>query len=117
LYGTRAVAFAVPVRAKITDVTAYSRHGEIAFAVPFNWPGGTAWVISWLGPGQHQPARVSGLIGSGTVHGKAWSATAYLGPWGTCIVLAGGAGPGGGCFPSLPKVTGAVTLNQGSTPI
>jgi hypothetical protein len=121
VYGTRAVAFAVPVRAEITDVTAYSRHGEIAFAVPFNWPGGTAWVISWLRPGQHQPARVSGLIGSGTVQGKAWSATAYLGPWGTCIALADSARPGAGCFPSAPTVAGVVTLNQdsldpGSTP-
>ena len=121
VYGTRAVAFAVPVRAEITDVTAYSRHGEIAFAVPFNWPGGTAWVISWLRPGQHQPARVSGLIGSGTVQGKAWSATAYLGPWGTCIALADSARPGAGCFQSAAGVAGVVTLNQdsldpGSTP-
>ena len=35
------------------------------------------------------PPQVSGLIGSGRVHGKAWSATAYLGPWGTCIGLDG----------------------------
>jgi hypothetical protein len=104
VYGTRAVAFAGPVRAEITEVTAYSRHGEIAFAVPFNWP-----------------ARVSGPIGSGTVQGKAWSATAYLGPRGTCIALADSARPGGGCFQSAPAVAGVVTLNQdsldpGSTP-
>jgi hypothetical protein len=116
VYGTRAVAFALPMTAEITEVAAYSQHGEIAFAVPFNWPGGTAWVISWLRPGQHQPARIAGLIGSGTVRGKAWSATAYLGPWGTCIALFGGAGPGGGCFPSTPAATGVVTLNQGTSP-
>jgi hypothetical protein len=116
VYGTRAVAFALPMGAEITEVAAYSRHGEIASAVPFDWPGGMALVISWLRPGQHQPARVSGLVASGTVHGKAWSATAYLGPWGTCITLAGGAGPGGGCFQSGPSLTGAVTLNQGATP-
>ena len=116
VYGTRAVAFALPMRAEITDVTAYSKHGEIAFAVPFNSPEGTAWVVSWLRPGQRQAARVSGLIASGTVHGKAWSATARLGPWGTCITLAGSAGTGGGCFQSGLALAGAVTLNQGCTP-
>jgi hypothetical protein len=116
VYGTRAVALALPIRAKITEVAAYSRHGEIAFAVPFNWPGGGAWVISWLQPGQVAAPRVSGVAGSGTVRGKAWSATAYLGPWGTCIGLDGGTGPGGSCFPSAPGVTGVVTLNQGRTP-
>jgi len=114
VYGTRAVAFALPMRAEITEVAAYSQHGEIAFAVPFDWPGGTAWIVSWLRPGQHQAARVSGLIGSGTVHGKAWSATAYLGPWGSCIVLAGASG--GGCFPSAPSLTAAIALNQGASP-
>jgi len=115
VYGTRAVAFALPMRAEITEVAAYSRHGEIAYAVPFTWPDGTAWVISWLRPGQHQPTRVSGLIASGMVHGKAWSATAHLGPWGTCITLGGDAGTGGGCFPSASSLIGAVTLNQGAT--
>jgi hypothetical protein len=115
-YGVRAVAFAAPVRAGITEVAAYSRHGEIGFAVPFNWPAGGAWVISWLRPGQAMAPRVSDVIGSGTAHGKAWSATAYIGPWGTCIGLDGGAAPGGGCFPSGPAVTGVLTLNQGRTP-
>ena len=116
VYGTRAVAFALPIRAKITEVVAYSRHDEIAFAVPFNWPGGGAWVISWLQPGQVAAPRVSGVIGSGTVHGKAWSATAYLGPWGACIALDEGKLPGGFCVPTVPAVTAVDTLNPGSTP-
>jgi hypothetical protein len=116
VYGTRAVAFAAPIRAEITEVTAYSRHGEIAFAVPFNWPGGTASVISWLRPGQVRAPRISGVIGSGTVHGQAWSATAYLGPWGTCIGLDGGAAPGGLCVPDVPAVTVVDTCNPGRTP-
>jgi len=116
VYGTRAVALALPIRAEITEVAAYSRRGEIAFAVPFNWPGGGTWVISWLRPGQVTAPRISGVIGSGTVHGKAWSATVYLGPWGTCIGLDGGTAPGGGCFPSAPVATGVITLNQGCTP-
>jgi hypothetical protein len=117
VYGTRAVALAVPLRAEITEVAAYSRHGEIAFAVPFNWPGGGAWVVSWLRPGQATAPRVSGVIGSGSVRGKAWSATAYLGPWGTCIALDGAAPQGGGlCVPGVPRVTVVDTLDPGGTP-
>jgi hypothetical protein len=116
VYGTRAVAFAMPMRATITEVAAYSQHGEIAFSVPFNWPGGMAWVISWLRPGQVTTPRVSGVIGSGKVHGKAWSATAYLGPWGTCIGLNGGTSPGGLCVQDLPAVSAVGTLDPGSTP-
>ena len=85
VYGVRAVAFAIPVGAGIAEVTAYSRHGEIAAAIPFNDPSGTADFGVWLKPGQHGLARASGRIGSGTFHGSAWSATAYLGPWGICV--------------------------------
>jgi hypothetical protein len=116
VYGTRAVAFAMPMGATITEVAAYSQHGEIAFSVPFNWPGGMAWVISWLRPGQVTAPRVSGVIGSGKVHGKAWSATAYLGPWGTCIGLNAGTPPGGLCVQDLPEVTAVGALDPGSTP-
>ena len=116
VYGTRAVAFAAPARAEITEVAAYSRHGEIAFAVPFNWPGGSASVVSWLRPGQATAPRVSGVIGSGQVHGKAWSATGYLGPWGTCIALDGAAAQGGFCVPAVPAVSAVNTCNPGSTP-
>jgi hypothetical protein len=116
VYGTRAVALALPIKATITEVAAYSRHGEIAYAVPFNSPSQGAWVISWLQPGQVAPPRVSGPIGSGRVQGQAWSATAYLGPWGTCIESAGGTVPGGLCLPNVPEVTAVQVLNQGSTP-
>ena len=84
VYGVRAVAFAVPVGAGVVDATAYSRHGEIAAATPFNAPSGVAAFGVWLAPGQHGLARASGRIGSGTANGRAWSVTAYLGPWGIC---------------------------------
>lgn len=40
VYGARAVGFATPASAVIVSATAYSRHGEIATAIPFNDPGG-----------------------------------------------------------------------------
>ncbi len=56
LYSIRAVAFAVPVGATIISATAYSNHGEIATAIPFNNPHGVATFGAWLKPGQHGPA-------------------------------------------------------------
>jgi hypothetical protein len=97
VYGVRAVAFAAPLGATIIDATAYSRQGEIATAIPFSYPGtgasfsdGIASFAAWLKPGQHGLDRVSGRLGSGTFDGHAWSATAYLGPWGICFEVAGG---------------------------
>ncbi|MGH3204985.1 MAG: hypothetical protein ACRDOA_14810 [Streptosporangiaceae bacterium] len=85
VYGVRAVAFAVPVGAGVASAAAYSPHGQIAAAIPFNAPDGVAAFGVWLTPGQHGLARASGRIGSWTVSGRAWSVTAYLGPWGICI--------------------------------
>jgi hypothetical protein len=116
VYGTRAVAFASPKGAQITDVVAYSAHGEIASAVPFNQPGGFAWFVSWLRPGQHQPARVSGRIASGTAGGTAWAATAHLGPWGTCITVTDPQILGLACVPSVSVPAIVLTLDQGGTP-
>jgi hypothetical protein len=84
LYGVRVVGFAAPQGA-VTDATAYSRHGEIATATPFEQRDGFATFSTWLKPGQHGLARASGRIGSGTFRGSAWWAAAYLGPWGICV--------------------------------
>jgi hypothetical protein len=87
--GLRFVAFAVPEHLAVDSVTAYSRSGEIATAIPFNSPSGIPSVEAWLRPGQVEPPRRTGTFGSGTADGKPWRATAYLGPWGTCLVVVG----------------------------
>jgi hypothetical protein len=93
VWGVRMVAFAIPLGAPVVSATAYSAHGEIATAIPFNATGGMATFGSWLRPGQHGLARASGRVGSGSYLGSAWSATAYLGPWGACVTgQAGGTG-------------------------
>jgi hypothetical protein len=105
--GGRLVAFATPPEVPVESITVYSRTGEIARAIPFNGPAGNGepTFTQWLRPGQAVPGRVSGTIGSGTVDGQAWRATAYLGPWGTCVDL----GNGTGCFsPTQHPQTGGV---------
>jgi hypothetical protein len=95
--GARFVAFASPVSVPVDSVTAYSRSGAIATAIPFDPPG---WIVptfeAWLRPGQAVPARVTGTFGSGTVQGKPWRVTAHLGPWGTCLTV----GHDAACFGS-----------------
>ena len=95
--GTRYVAFAVPPRLAISTITAYSARGELALAIPFNDPDGGATVGLWLRPGQASLRRATQLIGSGQAGRRAWSVTAYLGPWGECLVTRGGGGTGSAC--------------------
>jgi hypothetical protein len=116
LYGVRAVAFAAPLGAAIIDVTAYSRHGEIATAIPFNSPDGMAALATWLKPGQHGMARASDLIGAGTLAGHAWSVTAYLGPWGVCLEASAGGGAEGSCMPATSGLGTSVMFWIGGTP-
>jgi hypothetical protein len=86
--GSRFVAFASPTSVLVDSVTAYSSGGAIATAIPFEPPGGLLPSFeAWLRPGQALPARLTGAFGSGTVQGKPWRATAYLGPWGTCLTV------------------------------
>jgi hypothetical protein len=86
--GSRYVAFASPESMQVDSVTAYSRSGAIATAIPFEPPGGLLPSFEvWLRPGQALPARLTGTFGSGTAQGKPWRVTAYLGPWGTCLTV------------------------------
>ena len=131
VYGTRAVALALPAGTQIADAVAYSAHGEIGYAVPFNQFAGVAWFVAWLTPGEHQPARVSGRIASGrasttsgtasgaasgTAGSQAWSATAYQGPWGVCIGVAGLQPPELACVAAVPGPVMVLDLGQGGTP-
>jgi hypothetical protein len=109
VYGVRLVAFAIPLGAPVASATAYSSRGEIATAIPFNGTDGIAAFVSWLRPGQPGLARASDLVSSGSYLGKAWSARAYLGPWGACLM-----GQAGGTeVSSCEEVTSVARLGTG----
>jgi hypothetical protein len=115
VYGTRYVAYAVPAHAVISKITAYSARGEIASAVPFHDPDGTSTASLWLRPGQAGLPRATHLVGSGTVGGRAWSVTAYVGPWGECLVTPGSGSSSGGCAPvSKPRGTSVIGSSSGT---
>ncbi len=113
VWGVRMVAFAAPVGAEITEATAYSRHGVIATAIPFVRPGGVATFSAWLRPGQHGLSRASGRIASGVVSGRAWSVTAYLGPWGICLDSSAG---GGDCLPTAAGLGTSLLFRAAGSP-
>ncbi|MDX6334410.1 MAG: hypothetical protein QOG05_1750 [Streptosporangiaceae bacterium] len=113
VYGTRYVAFAAPVHVAIRKITAYSARGELASAIPFNGPDGSATVGLWLRPGQTGLRRATQVIGSGRTGSRAWSVTAYLGPWGECLVTRGGGGTSSGCNP-VPSPQGTMVLGSAS---
>jgi hypothetical protein len=100
----RFVAFAVPASTVVTQISAYSRRAELAYAVPFTgW--GQVETVRWLRPGAAaSPRPAKYLIGSGDADGQRWSEYAYTGPWGVCL---GGAGYGGTCEPvGIGQLTG-----------
>jgi hypothetical protein len=104
IYGpayARFVALMTPYNAAVTSVTAYSRHGELGYAVPFT-ADNSLGLDRWLRPGQPAlPRPATYLIGSGTVNGTAWHEYLWIGPWGTCV---GGAGGGSTCYTETGSV-------------
>lgn len=92
----RYVAFAVPFSSDVTEVSAFSKHTGLGYAIPFT-AAGNIGICRWLRPGQPAlPAPATYKIGSGTAAGHAWSAAIYVGPWGTYIASnVAGHGDGG----------------------
>jgi hypothetical protein len=81
----RVFALATPYVAAVTRITAYSPHGEIGYTVPFTGYQDIT-VQRWLRPAQPALPRPATIrLGSGRVDSVAWSASAYIGPWGTCF--------------------------------
>jgi hypothetical protein len=101
--GQRWVAVVLPTRLGVASFAAYTRRGEVAYAIPFDKD-----VIGWLKPGEQGPARAVIKFASGVAGGQAWSATAYVGPWGRCFE----GGPGGGCVPGVSSLLGKGQLTS-----
>jgi hypothetical protein len=116
VYGTRYVAYAVPRSLQVSGVTAYSARGELASTIPFNAPDATLDTGVWLRPGQTGMPRATGLIGSGTVDGHTWSAAAYVGPWGECLVTRGNGGPNSVCD-TVSTPQGTTVLGSAGGPL
>ncbi|MHB1594676.1 MAG: hypothetical protein ACYCO9_16515 [Streptosporangiaceae bacterium] len=84
----------LPRQLTITKVVAYSRHGVLAYAIPFSGHGMDSAIQNWLRPGQKVPGRFTRRIGADAIGGHHWSVTVYAGPWGACAFadITGGTG-------------------------
>jgi hypothetical protein len=112
----RWIGLEVPRRLTVGRLIAYSRHGVLAYAIPFTEPGGLPIVVNWLTPGEPVPGRVTRVVGAGRSDGTSWSVTVHAGPWGWCAVPAvPGSGGTTGCWPGVPARYGVMLGSGGPT--
>jgi hypothetical protein len=90
-HGHDNIGLVMPKNLGIVRSTAYSRHGELAYAIPFP-ASGFPVVAAWLRPGAPVPAAAEMTVGSATYAHSWWTVEAQIGPWGTCLVQTAGTG-------------------------
>jgi len=109
-HGHRYVGLVAPWNLPVARFTAYSRHGELAYAIPFPDTHGFPRVVSWLRPGAAVPAVSTATVGAGSdAHVGHWSVQVRIGPWGTCLLDSSGY-LGTWCRPIAAYPPNAVTL-------
>jgi hypothetical protein len=104
--GYKWIAVELPASLPVTKVTAYSRRGELAYAIPFTAGlGGLPSVSNWLRPSEPAPREFVRAIGSGIA--------IHSGPWGQCAVSSNPADRGTlSCWPTT-RLEGAVSGGSG----
>jgi hypothetical protein len=110
-HGHRYVGLVVPWNLPVAQFTAYSRRGELAYAIPFPDTFDFPRVVTWLRPGAAVPA-----VSTATITGSDprilsyhWSVQVQTGPWGTCLLDSNGYA-GTWCRPTVAYPPNAVTL-------
>jgi hypothetical protein len=87
-HGHHYIGLVVPWNLPVARFTAYSRHGEVGYAIPFPDTFDFPRVVSWLRPGAPVPAVSSATVGTGfdaRLNNYHWSVQVQVGPWGTCL--------------------------------
>jgi hypothetical protein len=113
LQGLRLALLALPVGDDIDQIVAHTASGDRT-AIPFNSPDGSVELTRWYAPGAlPKPSASQAKIASGRGAGPMelasktastgpqmdWQATAYVGPYGVCIVQGWGTGLYTRCTP------------------
>jgi len=108
-HGHSYIGLVLPWNLAMARLTAYSRHGELAYAIPFSEPDHFPQVVSWLRPGAPVPAEISATVATGWNAGTQdqWSIVVRIGPWGTCLLNQAGYS-GIWCRPTLSYPANAV---------
>jgi hypothetical protein len=110
-HGHHYVGLVVPWNLPVVRFTAYSQHGEVAYAIPFPDTFHFPRVVSWLRPGAAVPAVSTATItgSDARILNYHWSVQVQIGPWGTCLLDASGYA-GTWCRPVAAYPPNAVTL-------
>jgi len=108
VHGARYVAFPSPAAIPVASATVYvTSGGQGGTAIPFNAPDGVPMFAAWLQPGQRQQSQLRQVVASDSSPGQPWSLTAYVGPWGICLVESGDTGTitvtATGCLDAAPR--------------
>ncbi|WP_031516725.1 hypothetical protein [Streptomyces sp. NRRL F-5123] len=88
----RLALFELPSGLRISRVTAYGADGNgVGFAIPFQQPGGASTTVTWNAPDatpdlSEASARIASGVTPGMTGEEKWSVTAYVGPYGQCVV-------------------------------
>jgi hypothetical protein len=109
-HGHDYIGLVVPWNLAVARFTAYSRHRQLAYAIPFPVSDNFPEVVSWLRPGTVVPAVSSAAVahgGDGHLY-PVWSVAVKTGPWGACLVVNAGY-LGHSCRPTTAYPPGAVT--------
>ncbi|WP_327287709.1 hypothetical protein [Streptomyces sp. NBC_01198] len=94
----RVALFELPGDLRISRTTAYGADGkQVGFSIPFHHPGGASIPVTWDAPGATPPlteasARIASGVTAGMMGEEKWSITAYVGPYGQCVVRTGSQG-------------------------
>jgi hypothetical protein len=98
---TPLIAVVLPDGLRVIRADAYSRTGEVAYAIPFYYRGQNTFE-TWLRPSQLQPPVAGASLPIALDGNGRWTASVHIGPWGECVVILDHSGSGQGCGPTWP---------------
>ena len=115
--GTPLIALVLPHGLRIVRADAYSRTGEVAYAIPFYYRGSNSFE-TWLRPSQAPPAVVSASLPVALDTNGTWMASVHIGPWGECVVVLDHSGLDQGCGPaSATRQLAVFDMGLGGRPV
>ena len=98
---TPLIAVVLPHGLRVVRADAYSRTGEVAYAIPFYYRGDNTFE-TWLRPSQPRPPVVNASLPIALDGNGRWTASVHIGPWGECVVILDHSGLDQGCGPTWP---------------
>jgi hypothetical protein len=115
--GTPLIALVLPLGLRVVRADAYSRTGEVAYAIPFYYRGQNSFE-TWPRPSQAPPPVVNASLPVALDGNGRWTGSVHIGPWGECVVILDHSGLDQGCGPTSPtRQLAVIDMGQGGGPV